>query len=212
MSTGSSVSDAPRTARERRREQTRRELVEAARAIIDDDGVDAVSIERLVAAAGVARATVYAHFPEGRDEVLRAAYDETGRVLLAHARASAADLRSWQDRVLHYARTMIEFSASPTTGRFYSVSGPALVGFREAGGAGSRGYREDIASFLEQARTDGDLRADADPAALAVLLSSSLRDAGIAAATDPSSAERYIAAVGLILDGLRTTAAARSGR
>lgn len=192
------------TARERRRERTRGDIVAATLRVIELDGLDGVSIESIAAGADVARATIYAHFPDGRDEILRAAYDRAGETLVARARATAEAMPTWQERIVAYARTMIEFSSSPTLGRFYSVSGPSLVGFREGGGAGSRGYREAIRAELTSARATGELAADADPDALAVLLSSSLRDAGIAAAQHPESAERYVTAIRHILEGLRT--------
>ncbi len=198
-----SIVDTPPTARERRRQRTRDDLIEAAIRLIDADGVEAVTIERLVDEAGLARATVYAHFPDGRDGVLRAAYDRAGQDLLLRASGAAASASTWSERILAYARTMIEFSASPTLGRFYSLSGPALVGFRDGGGAGTQGYRARLDAELGAARDAGEIRADADPASLAILLSSSLRDAGITAAHDPDSVERLVGAVGQILDGLR---------
>ncbi|KAA9151602.1 TetR/AcrR family transcriptional regulator [Microbacterium lushaniae] len=192
-------------ARERRRERMRGDIVEATLRLIEAEGLDGVSIERIAEEAEVARATIYTHFPEGRDAMLRAAYDEAGEMLVADARAGAASISSWEDRIAHYARAMIEFSRSPTLGRFYSVTGPALVGFRETGGAGSRGYRDDIRDVLSTAQRNGELAPDVDPDALAVLISSSLRDAGIDAALNPGSAERYVDAVRRILRGLRAT-------
>lgn len=181
----------------------RGDIVAATLRLIEAEGLDGVSIERIAEEAEVARATIYAHFPDGRDAMLRAAYEEAGAVLVAKTREGAAAIASWEERIVHYARTMIEFSRSPTIGRFYSVTGPALVGFRETGGAGSRGYREDIRAALSSAQRDGELTPDADPEALAVLIASSLRDAGIAAALHPESAERYVEGVRCILRGLR---------
>jgi len=190
------------TARERRRAHLRSDVVEGTLAIIARDGVESVTIDAITAEVGIARATVYAHFPDGRESILRSAYERAGSELVERARDRAAAAGSWQERILAYAAEMIEFSSSATLGHFYSVTGPALVGFREQGGAGSRGYREDIGVQLDLAREAGELRADADPEALAVLLSSSLRDAGIAAAHDPALAGRFAAAVGMLLVGL----------
>ncbi|MGP3534528.1 TetR/AcrR family transcriptional regulator [Microbacterium sp. RD1] len=189
--------------REQRRQRMREDIVAATLVLLERDGLDGVSIERIAAQAEMARATIYAHFPDGRDEMLRAAYDAAGRMLVNRARAASQGGATWEERILTYAQTMIDFSRSPTLGSFYSVSGPSLIGFREGGGEGSRGYREDIRAELTAAREAGELSPGADPEALAVLLSSSLRDAGIDAARHPDSAVRYVDAVRYILRGLR---------
>lgn len=196
------------TARERRRQLLRTDIVDATLRLIELDGVDAATIEAIADGAGVARATVYAHFPDGRDEILRAAYDRAGETVLQQAREQVAGVAGWDARILSYARTMIGLSSTTHFGRFYSVTGPSLVGFREGGGAGSRGYRDLIRTELEAARDAGELRRGVDPEPLAVLLSSSLRDAGIAVARDPQAVERYVAAIESILTGLRHRSAA----
>lgn len=187
----------------RRRERMRDDVAEAAVRVITADGLDAVSIERLCETAGIARATVYAHYPDGRDGILREAYARAGRMLLALARDRAVSCTSWDERIVSYARTMLEFSSTPTLGHFYSVSGPALRGFRESGGEGSRGYQEAIRSELAAARDAAELVDGADPDILSVLLASSLRDAGIAAAHRPDTAEAFIRGIETILEGLR---------
>lgn len=192
------------TARERRRQMIRADIVEATLRLIEDAGIGAVTIESISEAAGVARATVYAHFPDGREEMLRAAYDQAGQLVVEKATQGVEGVVGWDSRILSYARNMIEMSSTAHFGRFYSVTGPSLVGFREGGGVGSRGYREMIGAELEAARASGQLRVDADPHALAVLLTSALRDAGIAVARDPNSAERYVGAIRTILSGLKT--------
>lgn len=197
--------DALSTAKQRRQKHTRDDLAQATLDVIVADGLAAATIERLCLAAGLSRATLYAHFPDGRDGILRAAYFRAGDLLLRTARAAASSAPTWDARIASYARTMIEFSGSPELGYFYSVAGPSLLGFRAERGVGSQGYFEDIRRELSAARDAGELSAAQDPEALAVLLTSSLRDAGIAAAHRPETAERYVAAVQAILDGLRTT-------
>ncbi len=195
---------APTTLRERRQQHTRDDLAQTTLDLIIAEGVAAVTIERLCLAAGTSRATLYAHFPDGRDSILRAAYLLAGDLLVRRAREAAAGATTWDARIASYARTMIEFSGSAELGYFYSVAGPALFGFRADRGVGSQGYFDDIGRELVAAQDAGDLPATNDPEALAVLLVSSLRDAGIAAAHAPHTAERYVAAVQALLDGLKS--------
>ena len=100
------------TARERRRQLLRSDIVAATLQLIEDEGVDAASIEAIADGAGVARATIYAHFPSGRDEILRAAYDRAGDIVLEHAREGVTGVVGWDARILSYARTMIGLSST----------------------------------------------------------------------------------------------------
>lgn len=190
------------TLRERRLERSRADLLQAALDIIARDGLPAVSIESVLRECGMARATLYAHFPGGRDALLRAAYDRAGRDLLDLAERDASREEHWRGRMLSYARTMIEYSASPSLGHFYSVSGPHLMGFRSSRGVGSQGYFETFRDALVDAASSGELAPGADPQALAILLSSSLRDAGIALARHETTTSAVMASIGLLLDGI----------
>lgn len=191
------------TLRERRQELTRADLVEATLGLVSVSDLREITIERIAEAGGVSRATIYAHFPGGRDDLLRAAYARTGELLLRQAETAAQASRTWDARILGYARTMIEFSRSPHLGHFYSVSGPHLLGFRAERGVGSAGYLEVLRDELAGAIDRGELVPAADAEALAILLVSSLRDAGIEASRRPERADALVAAVKLLLDGLR---------
>lgn len=188
--------------RERRLERTRVDIVQAALEVIARDGLPAATIEGVLRECGMARATLYAHFPGGRDELLRAAYDRAGRQLLDRAERAASHEAQWRGRILSYARTMIEYSASPPLGHFYSVSGPHLRGFRSSRGVGSQGYFEAFRDALAEAAEADELAPGADYEALAILLTSSLRDAGIALARRETTASAVMASIGLLLDGL----------
>lgn len=192
------------TLKERRRDHVRADLAAITLQLVIEEGMEAATIERICAACGTSRSTIYSHFPDGRDGVLRAAYFRAGESLIALARRRATQVVGWDARIASYARTMLEFSSSPNLGSFYSVSGPNLLGFRAERGVGSQAYYDDIRSELATARTSGELPVDADPEALAILLVSSLRDAGIAAAHRPELCDRFIASIWAVLNGLRT--------
>jgi AcrR family transcriptional regulator len=162
-----------------------------------------VSIESICAACSTSRSTIYSHFPDGRDGVLRAAYQQAGEGLVTLARDRARSITGWDARIASYARTMLEFSSSPNIGSFYSISGPHVMGFQAKRGTGAQSYFDDIRDELTTAHAAGDLPHEADPAMLATLLTSSLRDAGIAAADSPELCERLVDSIWTILHGLR---------
>ncbi|HSL59895.1 MAG TPA: TetR/AcrR family transcriptional regulator [Acidimicrobiales bacterium] len=56
--------------RERKKQETRRSLVLAALALVDERGLDAVTIDEIAAAAGVSTRTFFNHFDSKEDAVL----------------------------------------------------------------------------------------------------------------------------------------------
>jgi AcrR family transcriptional regulator len=177
--------------RERRKAETRRDLVEATLGIIREDGLDAATVDRISRDAGVARATLYAHFPEGRDALLRAAYAELGERLVAST-LSAASSGDPQTRLVGIAKAMITLAGEPHLGHFYNVSGPALITLGDARGAGSGATRNLLAGILAEATG----READDPAirAEAAQLTGALRQIGQDVASGAVSAKQHQAA------------------
>jgi AcrR family transcriptional regulator len=77
----------------RRPSAARRRILETADRLFYDHGVRAISVDRLIAAAGVTRVTFYRHFPSKEDlvEAYLLARAERGRQRVAEARAQAPD-------------------------------------------------------------------------------------------------------------------------
>lgn len=89
----------------------RERLLEATYKCIARDGLGATSLEDAARAAGVSRATLYRHFPGGREELLSAVITwETMRFFsrLAEAVASAPDLETLLVDGIVFAHRMIE--------------------------------------------------------------------------------------------------------
>lgn len=207
---------APATSlRERRRERTRDELIGTLLTIIAEDGVDTATIERMATRSGMARGTLYAHFPGGRDDLLRAAYARLTDELVARSRAAVSAASSWQDQLVALAREMIELAGDPRVGHFYNVSGPGLIATGPERGRGSGASVELVRGVLAEARADGELGQDVDEALTAALLVGALREAAIAVASggtrDGGGADpaRMLAAFARLVAGL---AAGHEGR
>ena len=61
----------------RRREATQARILAAFRALLEDGApVAAMSVDRIVAAAGVSRSTFYTHFPDKRELIVRLAAED----------------------------------------------------------------------------------------------------------------------------------------
>jgi AcrR family transcriptional regulator len=188
--------------RERRREQTRNDLTSAGLEIISADGVDAATIDRLAAQAGMSRGTVYAHFEGGRDEVLQEAYRRVGRELVSTAQRLADSAHTWRDRVMAYAQAMVALTEDHNRGYFYNVAGPALFGSRVERGEGSSASLAAIRKELLLAQQRREIDSDVDADEMAVLLVGSLREAGIEIAREAMQPAKFLSAFQRLLDGL----------
>lgn len=194
-----------RTLRERQQERTRRDIVRAALGIISAEGSGRMTIDRIAAEAGMSRGTLYAHNPDGLDEIIRSAYDLLGTDLLATAQARAEGQDDWIDRLTAYAEAMVALAQDSELGFFYNISGPSRIGLDRERGTGSLGYREVFQMELEGAQKAGLVPPDIDPVATAALLVGMMREAGIDIARDASLATSYVAAFRRTLTALSRT-------
>ncbi|SJN08739.1 Transcriptional regulator, TetR family [Leucobacter sp. 7(1)] len=194
------------TLRERRQLRTRQELVDALLVIIAEDGVDVATIERVSAQSGISRGTVYAHFPGGRDELLRAAYAALGERLVARSHAAVLAADDWRGQLAALARQMFALAADEHTGHFFNVSGPTLITGGAERGIGSGASVIMIEDALRAAQSDGGVDPSVDTAVTAVLLVGALREAAMRVAAGLDPADRATAAFGRLVEGLAATA------
>ncbi|GER23785.1 hypothetical protein NCCP1664_22800 [Zafaria cholistanensis] len=189
--------------RERQHLRTRQDLVRAALDVISVTGLDGATIQRITGRAGTSRATLYAHFPGGRGDLLAEAYQTLGRDLIVQAESSAAEQADWIERLCAYPRAMLDLATQRQLGLFYNVSGPQLVGMKHRG-VGSQHTLDTITAELGQARERGYIPAHLDVASIAALLVGAIREAGIDASRDPSAAPRRLEAFRQILKALQS--------
>lgn len=193
----------PVSLRKRQQLRTRQDLLRAVITVISAGGLGAATIERITTRAGVSRATLYAHFPGGRTDLIAEAYQTVGRDLIQTAELDAGRHTDWIERLCAYARAMLELSAKRELGLFYNVSGPQLVGMQRRG-TGSQHTLDALIAGLCQAQEHGDVSPQLDVEAIAALLVGAIREAGIDASRDPSTAPRRLAAFRQLLEAIRT--------
>lgn len=188
--------------RERRQIRTRTDLVDAVLQVIGESGLAETSIDRISAASGISRGTVYAHFPGGRDELLRAAYAKLGRDLVARTRAAVSLAEGWREQIDAHARSMFDLAADPRIGHFYNVSGPALIVSGEERGIGSGASAVMIREALEIAQLAGEVDPALDADAMAALLVGALREAATGVSAGHRNAEQSYVAFARLTAGL----------
>jgi AcrR family transcriptional regulator len=157
--------------RESSREDLRERIIEAARDIVSEEGLDALSMRALAVRIGYSPATIYLHFQD-KEELLRSVMEEGFKRLagtvedeVCRMPAGAAALDQLAGTARAYARFALE-----NTGYFRAMFKMPAVPHLEgcpaprAGGAVSH---EGATALLRRAEAEGELRTgDPDGAAL----------------------------------------------
>ncbi len=78
----------------------RNRMIEGAMALLAQRGLQATSFSEVLAATGAPRGSLYHHFPEGKDQLVAAAVDLAGSVLIDFMDRCAG--QSAEDVVLHF--------------------------------------------------------------------------------------------------------------
>lgn len=171
-----------------------------------DAGFAATSLDDLSAATGMNRPSLYGAFGDKRALYLKtlAAYRALGRAAMAEALAPELPLRQGLERV--YASALAIYLPGETGPRGCFLIGTALteaVGDPEIRAMLADGLHElddGLAARFRQARDQGEIAADADPAMLARLASAVLHMLAIRARTgEPRAVLEATAAAGVAL-------------
>lgn len=188
--------------RERNKVRARADILDAAAELLGEAGYAGTTLEELSRRAGLSRRTVYAYFPEGREQIVREVYLRIGREVYDRASTLREDAHGLVDRITALARALVEATSTPA-GRFYGVMGPDIVPVL-AGvlGMSSRSAEELIRIDLLTAQAAGQLSDGVAIDALAAALTGAIRASGTRAATNPGTAQQQIAAIQMLVQGL----------
>lgn len=173
-------------------------VIDAASAELAEHGLD-VSMARIAALAGVAKGTVFNHFPS-KEELVAAIFCErlgtlaaTGETLLEHTDPRSA--------LLQFMTAGAELQAND---RSFCEAATATVRAHPAVRAASHRLAQAAEALAARARQAGVLRADVTGHDIVLLLSAPAQIAAPVATARPDLWQRYLH---LILDGLRPEAA-----
>lgn len=188
--------------RERNKLRARADILDAAAELLSEAGYAGTTLEELSRRAGLSRGTLYAYFPEGRDQIVREVYLRISGEVYDRGSALRAEADGMVDRITALARALVQATSTPA-GRFYGVMGsdivPVLSGVL---GVTSKSFEELIKIDLSAAQTAGQLPEDIAVGALATALTGAIRACGARAATDPDTAQQQITAIQLLVQGL----------
>jgi AcrR family transcriptional regulator len=85
-----------------------REILAAARRLMKDRGLEAVTMEEIAAAAGVAKGTVYLYF-HGKDELIQALISQVGETMLAGIEAIITGPGSPAEKIQQVASLILDY-------------------------------------------------------------------------------------------------------
>lgn len=187
-----------------RREATRAAIVAAAAELFAAKGFAETSVDRIAAAAGVAKGAVYHHYPT-KEAVFEAVFLATSSALASRVRAASRNAADELDRFLQGTRAYFAACAEPAINRIILKDGPAVLGWERWREIDAEHFMARMPDLLQAAMQKGLIaRQPAGP--LACLLVGAVTEAAVTCATaaDPAAAGRaHVRALEALLDGLR---------
>ena len=188
--------------RERNRLRARTDILDAAAEILGESGYAGIALEDVSQRAGLSRGTLYAHFPGGREEIVREVYLRIADAVYVRGIRLHQEAPDVASRVAALARALVEAASTPA-GRFYGIMGPDIVPVLSGILGGTyKSFEALMRLDLSTALADAPFNEGADIDALAAALAGAIRASGARAALEPQSAEKQIAAVKLLTQGL----------
>jgi AcrR family transcriptional regulator len=180
-------------------ESTRRDLLDAARALFTERGYADTPLEEVVQRAGVTRGALYHHFRD-KEDLFRAVHDQVGQSVhdrITGAVGSASD--PWEG-LLFGCRAFLDSCLDPSVQRIVLIDSAAVLGHEHMHEEDEKHDLVLIRKGLEQAMDAGLVKPQpAEP--LAHLLLGAMHQAAIFIATAPDK-KKARASMGEAVDGL----------
>lgn len=105
----------------------RQQILDGIAAAVAEKGCHAITIRDLVKHAGIARKTLYEHFPNGRDEALQVAAHEAAELALRVTEDAIAGVTGLDARVDAGLSALLEhMAAHPEAVCLVTINGPAI--------------------------------------------------------------------------------------
>jgi AcrR family transcriptional regulator len=157
----------PASRHERRKAQTRRQLLDAARALFVEHGYDATRPQDIARAANVAAGTFYLHFADKRTAFL-AFTDEAAEQLMERVRARAAGTSDFAEGLLRSLEAIVEYSEAHPGVLAAAFADASVIAAGVPEGASLRDQlAHSLAQALREGMLRGELRRDYDPPVIA---------------------------------------------
>ncbi|MBI2706594.1 MAG: TetR/AcrR family transcriptional regulator, partial [Actinobacteria bacterium] len=126
---GDDTGSETRRSRAERSENTRRRLLDVARALFAERGYDATPIEEILARTGLSKGAFYHHFPDKR-ELLAAVYEDIEQELVPRLAAAGRGPEDPIERMERGCQAFLDACLDPVVRQIVLVDTPAVLGWR----------------------------------------------------------------------------------
>lgn len=183
-----------------RTEQTRADLLAAARKLFIDKGYAETATPDIVAEAGVTRGALYHHF-EDKKALFAAVVEQEAKAVAAEVDAASPEGGSVRDMLIRGGEAFIAAMQQPGRTRLLLLDGPAVLGRTEMDAIDARHGARSLKGGVTFAVREGAMSRDLPIEATAALLSAAFDRAALAihAGGNPGN---YASSLTKLIDGL----------
>lgn len=183
-----------------RTEQTRGDLIAAARRLFIEKGYADTGTPEIVEAACVTRGALYHHF-EDKKALFRAVCEQEAQAVAEAIDKAAPDDLSLRDALIHGGAAFLDEMAEPGRTRLLLLDGPAVLGRREMDEIDARHGGRTLKAAITYAIRTKAIASELAAEPITALLSAAFDRAALAI-DDGAEKESYAHALAALIDGL----------
>lgn len=192
-----------------RTEQTRRELIAAARHLFTQKGYADTATPEIVETAGVTRGALYHHF-EDKKALFRAVCEQEAQAVAEAIEDAAPDNLSLRDALVQGGDAFLHAMAAPGRTRLLLLDGPAVLGRTEMDEIDARHSGRTLHAAIAYGIREKVIAPKLSVKAITALLSAAFDRAALAIEAGGNSSD-YAQALAALIEGLMRPASRQAG-
>lgn len=142
---------------EQRREATRNRLIETARTLIINEGVQGTTTRTILDAAGVSRGAMYHHYASVED-LIAAVYEQESRGAIQQALENNEAASSPFEQLIGTSLSWLEALTDFEVAKILIIEGPAAIGWERCRKIETKHSLAQMKAWLEEADASGEIK------------------------------------------------------
>lgn len=166
MSTETSLEGAPRSLREKQRQERQDLILQAAEQVYAEKGYRETSMDEIAARVGIATATIYSHFSSKEDLMVAAIFENKLQRVAQETKRIAEEPMKASDKLLKLFQFLINDDFFPRRVQLAYALGDspqaqqALLTRKKTMSENTKLFSNSLVAIIEQGKVEGELRAD----------------------------------------------------